>query len=97
MPKLSGDLAQAGLPLAQVKEAMASIGYGKHAIHELDLWESKRTTENSAGNRDTACPFTLARLRHMPLTCCDEERLLRTEPAHLSAGSHLAGPKSEAR
>jgi hypothetical protein len=44
MPKLLGDLEQAGLPLAQVKEAMASIGYGKHAIHELDRWESKRTT-----------------------------------------------------
>jgi hypothetical protein len=38
------DLEQAGLPLVQVKEAMASIGYGKHALHELDRWESKRTT-----------------------------------------------------
>jgi hypothetical protein len=44
MPKLLGDLEQAGLPLAQVKEAMASIGYGKQALHELDRWESKRTT-----------------------------------------------------
>lgn len=35
---LLGDLEQAGLPLLQVKEAMASIGYGKHALHELDRW-----------------------------------------------------------
>jgi hypothetical protein len=41
MPKLLGDLEQAGLPLVQVKEAMASIGYGKQALHELDRWESK--------------------------------------------------------
>jgi hypothetical protein len=44
MPTLLGDLEQAGLPLVQVKEAMASIGYGKHALHQLDRWESKRTT-----------------------------------------------------
>lgn len=46
MPTLLGDLEQAGLPLVQVKEAMASIGYGKHALHQLDRWESKRTTGN---------------------------------------------------
>jgi hypothetical protein len=44
MPTLLGDLEQAGLPLVQVKEAMASIGYGKHALHQLDRWELKRTT-----------------------------------------------------
>lgn len=44
MPKQLGDLEQADLPLVQVKEAMASIGYGKQALHELDRWESKRTT-----------------------------------------------------
>ena len=44
MPKLLGDLEQARLPLAQVKEAMTSIGYGKDALHQLDRWESKRTT-----------------------------------------------------
>jgi hypothetical protein len=44
MPTLLGDLEQAGLPLAQVKEAMASIAYGKQALHQLDRWESKRTT-----------------------------------------------------
>ena len=49
MPKLLGDLEQAGLPLVQVKEAMASIGYGKQALHELDRWESKRTTGKLGG------------------------------------------------
>ena len=49
MPKLLGDLEQAGLPLVQVKEAMASIGYGKQALHELDRWESKRTTGKFGG------------------------------------------------
>jgi hypothetical protein len=44
MPILLGDLQQAGLSLVQVKEAMASIGYGNHALHQLDRWESKRTT-----------------------------------------------------
>ena len=29
--------AQAGLSLEQVKKAMAAIGYGKVALHELDL------------------------------------------------------------
>jgi hypothetical protein len=44
MSILLGDLEQAGLSLVQVKEAMASIGYGSHALHQLDRWESKRTT-----------------------------------------------------
>lgn len=44
MPSLLGDLARAGLSLAQVKGAMESIGYGKTALHQLDRWESKRTT-----------------------------------------------------
>ena len=44
MPKLLGDFEEAGLPLARVKEAMESIGYGKQALHQLDRWESKRTT-----------------------------------------------------
>jgi hypothetical protein len=44
MPTLLGDFEEAGLPLAQVKEAMESIGYGKDALHQLDRWESKRTT-----------------------------------------------------
>ena len=44
MPTLLGNFEEAGLPLAQVKEAMESIGYGKDALHQLDRWESKRTT-----------------------------------------------------
>lgn len=44
MPILLGDLQRAGLSLVQVKEAMASIGYGNEALHQLDRWESKRTT-----------------------------------------------------
>jgi hypothetical protein len=44
MPSLLRDLARAGLSLAQIKAAMASIGYGKTALHQLDRWESKRTT-----------------------------------------------------
>lgn len=44
LPNLLKQLHDAGLPLDEVKEAMASIGYGKEALHELDRWESKRTT-----------------------------------------------------
>jgi hypothetical protein len=44
VPSLLGDLAEAGLSLAQVKEAMESIGYSKNALHQLERWESKRTT-----------------------------------------------------
>ena len=44
MPKLLGDFEETGLPLARVKEAMKSIGYGTQALHQLDRWESKRTT-----------------------------------------------------
>jgi hypothetical protein len=44
MPKLLANFLEAGLTIAQVEEAMASIGYGRHALHELDRWESKRTT-----------------------------------------------------
>ncbi len=44
MPTLLGDFEQAGLPLTQVKEAMESIGYSKQALHQLERWESKRTT-----------------------------------------------------
>jgi hypothetical protein len=44
MPALLGEFEQAGLPLAQVKKAMASIGYSKQALRQLERWESKRTT-----------------------------------------------------
>jgi len=44
MPGLLGRFEQAGVSLAQIKEAMAAIGYSKDALHQLDRWESKRTT-----------------------------------------------------
>jgi hypothetical protein len=44
MPKLLGELGAAGLTVNRVKDAMASIGYSNDALHQLDRWESKRTT-----------------------------------------------------
>jgi hypothetical protein len=44
MPKILGELAAKGVAIVRVKEAMDSIGYSKQALHELDRWESKRTT-----------------------------------------------------
>jgi hypothetical protein len=44
MPKLMDDLCRAGLTIATIKAAMESIGYDKEDLHELDRWESKRTT-----------------------------------------------------
>lgn len=44
MPTALGDCEAAGLSIARIKEAMAAIGYDKHDLHQLDRWESKRTT-----------------------------------------------------
>ena len=44
IPGLLGEFERASLPLARIKEAMASIGYSKQALHQLDRWESKRKT-----------------------------------------------------
>jgi len=44
MPGLLDRFEQACVSLARIKEAMASIGYERDALHELDRWESKRTT-----------------------------------------------------
>jgi hypothetical protein len=44
MPKLMQEFADSGVELVRIKEAMAAISYAKHALHELDRWESKRTT-----------------------------------------------------
>ncbi|MGV9734060.1 hypothetical protein ACWDT5_08185 [Rhodococcus aetherivorans] len=44
MPAILRDCERAGLNLPRIKEAMASIGYGRHDLHQLDRWESKRTT-----------------------------------------------------
>ncbi len=44
MPNVLAQVEQAGLTLAQVKEALKSIGYDSRTLHQLDRWESKRTT-----------------------------------------------------
>jgi hypothetical protein len=44
MPKVLGDCEEVGLTVVRVKLAMMSIGYGRHALHQLDRWESKRIT-----------------------------------------------------
>lgn len=44
MPTVLGNCNAAGLRLPRIKEAMASIGYDKDDLHQLDRWESKRTT-----------------------------------------------------
>lgn len=44
MPILLRDLADRGIPVDRVKQCMADIGYGDRALHQLDRWESKRTT-----------------------------------------------------
>ncbi|MFC9556011.1 hypothetical protein ACFTWF_34905 [Rhodococcus sp. NPDC056960] len=44
MPIVLSDCDAAGLSLARIKDAMATIGYDKHSLHQLDRWESKRTT-----------------------------------------------------
>lgn len=44
MPKLLADVAASGMTMQQLKQAMASIGYDRGDLHQLDRWESKRTT-----------------------------------------------------
>jgi hypothetical protein len=44
MPSLLSKCEAAGLALEQIKVAMESVGYGLSAVHQLDRWESKRTT-----------------------------------------------------
>jgi hypothetical protein len=44
MPNLLRECAVAELSLPQIKASMASIGYSKDSLHQLDRWESKRTT-----------------------------------------------------
>lgn len=44
MPKVLQEFADQGISIDRVKQCMADIGYGRHALHELDRWESKRTT-----------------------------------------------------
>jgi hypothetical protein len=44
MTGVLSDCAAIGLNISQIKQAMQAIGYGPHALHQLDRWESKRTT-----------------------------------------------------
>jgi hypothetical protein len=44
MPKVLAKCEAANLSVERIKEAMASVGYGRDALHQLDRWESKRTT-----------------------------------------------------
>lgn len=44
MPTLLDDCEAVELTLDEIKVAMASVGYGAQALHQLDRWESKRTT-----------------------------------------------------
>lgn len=38
------ECVDAGMDIDVVVEAMAAIGYGRSALHQLRRWESKRTT-----------------------------------------------------
>ena len=44
MPKLLSEAAEIGLAVSVVVEAMQSIGYRREATHQIERWESKRTT-----------------------------------------------------
>lgn len=44
MVPLLSEAEERGLTFAQVRQAMEAIGYGRHALHELDRWNRKRTT-----------------------------------------------------
>lgn len=44
MPNLLAECEAARLTMEQIKAAMASVGYGSEALHQLNRWESKRLT-----------------------------------------------------
>lgn len=44
MPKLLAQCEAAELTVDPIKQAMASVGYGRDALRQLDRWESKRIT-----------------------------------------------------
>jgi hypothetical protein len=44
MPSLLDRAAAAGLSLARIKEAISAVGHTRDELHQLDRWESKRTT-----------------------------------------------------
>lgn len=44
MPVLLARAAAQDLSLARIKAAMAAVGHSTYELHQLDRWESKRTT-----------------------------------------------------
>ncbi len=44
MPRLLDRAAAENLSLARIKEAMSAVGHTRAELHQLDRWESKRTT-----------------------------------------------------
>lgn len=44
MPSLLTNCEAAALTIDEIKAAMASVGYGQRALHQLGRWEAKRTT-----------------------------------------------------
>lgn len=44
MPILLRECEEAALTLEVMKPALAAVGYGRHALHQLERWESKRQT-----------------------------------------------------
>ncbi|MDJ0336558.1 hypothetical protein QMG83_15120 [Salinibacterium sp. G-O1] len=44
MPKLLESAASESLSLPRIKEAMSAVGHSREELHQLDRWESKRTT-----------------------------------------------------
>lgn len=49
MPGLLGKCADEGLSIEVIKQAMADIGYGKHALHQLDRWSPRELLASSGG------------------------------------------------
>ncbi|MFF9564747.1 hypothetical protein ACF1AJ_15490 [Leifsonia sp. NPDC014704] len=44
MPRLLERAAAEGLSLARIKEAMSAVGHSQAELHQLERWESRRTT-----------------------------------------------------
>lgn len=45
MPRIMEECADLNLSVAQVREAMESIGYDRRATHQLQRWDNKWRTE----------------------------------------------------
>ena len=43
MPSLLANCEAAALSIDEIRAAMASVGYGQPALHQLGRWEAKRT------------------------------------------------------